>query len=243
VLAVAIGLATLLFVRLRAGIGVWVRLHTWLHELGMPDGVRHLDSPLLLLGAALLGSRLAAGRGRTLAALGLRGPVLRGLIFAAIAGAPMWLMAPRIGHGFEVSLATARSVLLMPFVEEVFFRGLLVVIPVALGGVRFWPAAIAAGLLFGSVHLPWDSSLGWGHAPVFAVTAAGGIWYAWLCRCFSWNLWATIALHAVMNGTWAVFLVADDAAGGLWANVARAATIAVGTVLALRARRAVPSAA
>jgi hypothetical protein len=43
-----------------------------------------------------------------------------------------------------------------------------------------------------------------------------------------------------MNGTWAVFLVADDAAGGLWANVARAATIAVGTVLALRARRARP---
>jgi len=40
-----------------------------------------------------------------------------------------------------------------------------------------------------------------------------------------------------MNAAWMVFAVAENAAGGLWPNVGRGLTIALGTVLTVRRRR------
>lgn len=237
--AVAIGLLGLAAVRLRDRVPFWVDLHGWLREHGVPPPLRHLDAPLLLLAASLLASRLAAGRGRALHALGLCAPVRQGLAFGLLAAVPMGAQAALASDGLQFGWVLLHGAVAMPLAEEVLFRGVLVAIPVALGGCRFWPAAMLSGLLFGSLHVPWSQQLSAGDLPVFAVTTVGGVWYAWLCRALQWNLWATIGLHAAMNAAWLLTGVADDAAGRLWPNVGRGATIALGTVLALRHRRRV----
>lgn len=234
---VGIGIAALVFTRLRGEIPLWRRLHELLRDLGVSDAVRNLDSQLILLLAVGLGARIAAGRHQALRSLGLRASTRTGLLFGLLAGAPMFLQGALSARGFELSAATAKGVLLAPLVEEVFFRGLLVAIPVRLGGLPFWPTAIVSGLLFGSMHVSWTDGIGAGELPVLLVTGIGGVWYAWLVRTFAWNLWTTICLHAVMNAAWQLFAVSGDAAGGLWPNVGRGLTIALGTVLALRHRR------
>lgn len=233
----AVAACALAFVELRASIDWYVAFHGWMRELGLGTAVRHLDAPLLLLAGTALGARLAAGRGRALAALGLRGSWRTGLAFGLAAAAPMLLQAFLGRSGIALSFTTVRAVIVMPFVEEALFRGLLVFVSVALAGLRFWPTAILSGLLFGSMHVSWGAPHALDDLPVFLATTAGGIWYAWIGRCFAWNLWPTIWLHAGMNAAWQVFGVADDAAGGLWPNVGRGLTIAAGTVLALRHSR------
>jgi membrane protease YdiL (CAAX protease family) len=236
ILGVGLGIAALAFTRLRGEIPAWRRLHGWLHELGVPAEVRNLDSSLILLLAVAFGARLAAGRHQSLRALGLRGSLRTGLWFGLLAGAPMFLQGALTARGFEPS-TIAKGMLLAPFVEEAFFRGLLVAIPVRIGGIAFWPTAIASGLLFGSMHVSWGDGIGAGQLPVLLVTGIGGVWFAWLCRTFDWNLWTTIFLHAAMNAAWQLFAISGDAAGGLWPNVGRGLTIALGTVLALRWQR------
>jgi membrane protease YdiL (CAAX protease family) len=234
-LAVVVGLCVLAVVQMRGEIPGYVQWHLWLREQGVPKPIRQLDAPLLLLLGGWLGARLATGPGRAVSVLGLAGSSREGLTFGLLAGTPMLLQGWLGRSDVDLSLSTARAIVVMPFAEEVFFRGLLVCIPVAVGGCRFWTTAVLAGLLFGSLHVPWHASLlSWGDLAVFAVTAAGGIWYAWIGRCFRWNLWPTIVLHGTMNAAWVIFGIADDAAGGLWPNVGRGLTIAAGTVLALK---------
>lgn len=235
--AVVAALAVFVFTRVRGELPLYVALHRWWAELGIPAAVRNLDGPLLLLAAAWLACVVARAPGGAWRGLGLRAPLAPALVFAGLAGAPMVLQAALASEGPQWSSAVLRGVLVAPFVEEVFFRGVLVGIPVRLGGRTFWPVAILAGALFGAMHVPWSAEFAAGHLGVLAATTAGGIWYAWLYRTFAWNLWTTIGLHAVMNGAWLVFGAADDAAGGLWPNVGRGLTIAVGTLLALRHRR------
>ncbi len=236
--AAAVGVAALAFLRLRPRFDAYGELVQWLRELGTPPFVLALETPALLILAALAGARCAAGPGRWVAALGLTGAAGRGLLLGALIGLPMLLQAPLSAQGLAISWTTLRAALLAPFAEELFFRGLFVAVLVRVGGFAFWPTAILAGVSFGAAHVPWSSSLGWGHLPTFLATTAGGIWYGWLLRCYDWNLWLTVSLHATMNLAWAIFAVAEDAAGGLWPNVGRALTIALGTVLALRHRRA-----
>lgn len=238
-LAVVVGLCVLALVQLRGQIPAYVDWYVWLCGLGVPQPIRTLDAPLLLLLGAWLGARLATGRGRAVSVLGLGRSLREGLGFGLLAGTPMLLQGWLGRSDVDLSLSTARAVVAMPFAEEVFFRGLLVFVPVAVGGCRFWTTAILAGLLFGSLHVAWDVPLplSGGDLAVFAVTAAGGIWYAWLGRCFRWNLWPTIVLHGAMNAAWVIFGIADDAAGGLWPNVGRGLTIAAGTLLALKSAK------
>ena len=236
-LALVVALTVFVFTRVRSLIPVYVDLHRWLRDVGVPDAVRALDGSLLLVLTSLLAATIATRPRRPFRLLGLTASLPRGLGFALLAGLPMLLQGWLGRTDVRLDYPVARSVLVAPVVEELFFRGVLVGIAVRCGGLRFWPVAILAGLLFGALHVPWDSSLHPGHIGVFAATTAGGIWYAWLWRCLGHNLWATIFLHAAMNAAWQVFAVADSAAGGPWPNLGRAATIVVGTVLARRAVR------
>ncbi|MFN3243030.1 MAG: type II CAAX prenyl endopeptidase Rce1 family protein [Planctomycetota bacterium] len=234
--AFALALVVLVANRLRGDIPGYRDLHIWLltevHVLAA-----QAVGPLILVVASLLLARFAAGAGNATRALGLRAPVGKGLLLGFVIGLPMLLQAPFSSNGFAFTVEQLHAIVTAPFNEEVFFRGMLVLVPVYVGGRRFWPFAIGAGLLFGSVHVPWDDRIGMQYFATFAATAAGGIWYAWLLRCFDRNLWLTISLHATMNAAWALFDVSDDAAGGLWPNVGRGLTIALGTVLALRRSR------
>jgi len=234
---VALGVATLAFVRLRGELPVYVRMHRWLRDAGVPDAVRNLDHYVLLVMAAFGGAMLAR-TANPLRTLGFAGSLRQGLVFGLIAGAPMVVMAAIVHDQVTCSFDVFEGAVLAPFVEETFFRGMLVAAPVACCRAPFWRMALLAGVLFGSAHVSWTRFPDVGAVMTFAVTFAAGVWYAWLMRVYSWSLWPTIALHAVMNAAWLVFSIGGGAVGsGLWPNVGRALTITVGTLLALRHRR------
>ncbi len=232
-------LLVVVFTRVRGSIPLWIELHRLAASAGMPAPVRNLDSSLLLVLASFAAARLATARGRTLAVLGLTGSIATGATFGVVTALPMLAQGSVLATGFSTALPTWIGVVVAPFVEELFFRGVLVGVPVRCGGLRFWPVALVAAIAFGAVHVPWDGSAELGHLGVFAATFAGGTWYAWIVRSWGWNLWTTIVLHGAMNAAWMVTGAADDAAGGPWANVGRAGTIVVGTVWTLRRARAV----
>lgn len=229
------GVLVLVFVRLRGKWPLWVELHRWLVSLGVPDALRNRDATFLLVGttllfALLLGRRAGAG---PFEALGLRGAFLRPIAWTFAWTLPMFAAGALMGtphvHGGLVAMA-----LVAPLVEELFFRGLLVVLPVRYGGLPFWPLAIGSAVLFGLSHISWFDVPSLSGALVVLVTGAGGVFYAWLCRRWGWNLWIPIGLHAFMNLSWGLFSVAENAVGGWEANVARAMTITLAVIHTLR---------
>lgn len=234
---VVFAVAAIAFVLARRHLEAYVALHRWLDSHGVPAELRNLDHWLWLALGAVAAARWTWGRGGVRRGLGLDGDVGVALRFAALATAPMLVQAVASGQAPRFQLGLVAAVVLAPVIEELLFRAVLVGIPTRRGGVPFWPCAVAAGLLFGAMHVPWTAAFSAGHVGVLAATTAGGIWYAWLLRVFAWNVWTTILLHAGMNAVWMVFGLAEDAAGGLWPNVGRGATIAVGTLLALRQLR------
>lgn len=232
--ALALALLGFAALRLRGQCDPYVALHRWLRDVGVPDAVRNLDGFALTALLAVATAVIAGGWRRAAANLGLTGSLPRGFAFAALAGLPMLAQGALASDGLRLDAGTLRGVVLAPFTEELFFRGALLAVAVRCAALPFWPCAVGFGALFGLMHVPWDGTLGPGHAGVLAATTAGGIWYGWLLRAHGWNLWTTIGLHAAMNAAWMVFAVADDAGGGLWANVGRGLTIALGTWLTLR---------
>lgn len=229
-----IALATLLFVRVRLAFACFAALQ------------RHtdrLDGSVFLLAGAALAVRTGFGRGRVLAGLGLSSPIVRGAAFGVVAGAPMFVQAWLASRRLHLDADVVRGCVIAPVVEELLFRSAMVGVPVRAGRMPFWPFAIGSALVFGATHVSWGAPLDGSAVGVLAATTAGGAWFAWIQRQWAWNAWTTIVLHAVMNAAWMVTGAADDAAGGLGANVGRALTIALGTLLTVRHRRAVSAAA
>lgn len=235
--ALAVALLGFVALRLRGHWEPYVALHRWLRDIGVSDGVRNLDGFAWMAILAVAAAAIAGGWRRTASTLGLMGSLPRGFGFAAIAALPMLAQGALAGDGVRIGVDALRGCVVAPFAEELFFRGGLLAIAVRFAALPFWPCAILFGALFGLGHVPWNGTLGVAHAGVLAATTAGGIWYGWLLRAHGWNLWATIGLHAAMNAAWSLFAVADDAGGGLWANVGRGGTIALGTWLTVRRTR------
>jgi membrane protease YdiL (CAAX protease family) len=82
---------------------------------------------------------------------------------------------------------------LAPIAEEIFFRGMI--FRALWNGIGLWPAAIASGLLFGSLHI---DSLSSDRLLQVIPLAVLGVSFALL---YSWTgtLYSTIALHATNN--------------------------------------------
>lgn len=230
-------IGVLVFLRYRSGIGFVQSYHGWLADRGVPRWARGLDNDLLLVlcGVVLWAwlKRGCGGRSGLLAGLGLRADIARGCLAGLAIGAPMLVLGAVTG-GIFLEWRFVRIVVTGPFAEEWFFRGVLVLACVRLAGVRFWPVAIAGGVLFGAMHVQWSAAglaSGW---PQGLATTAGGIWFAWLGRAWGSNLWVPVLAHATMNlaSPW------YGAGNGAWHETGRAATIALGTVLAVRRMRA-----
>jgi membrane protease YdiL (CAAX protease family) len=235
-LLLAAGVAALVFVKLRGAWPPWVAFHRWLAAQGVPDAIRNLDAWLVLLAVPLLAALvLARGNGRDAAGrVGLLAPPGRALLLALLCTVPMFLSGLLTGASPRLSWSLLEGVALAPAGEELFFRGLLCALLVRSAGMRFWEAAVLGGVLFGASHLSWRSLPTPGSVIVLSITTAGGIWFAWLLRCWQWNLWVPIFLHASMNFAWMLFDVAPDAAGGFAANIGRGLTIAAATTVTLR---------
>lgn len=128
------------------------------------------------------------------------------------------------------------GILLAPIFEELLYRGFLFGQLYRYGGWGFLPAGLLNALIFASLHLyqavDFNSAIG-----IFAVTAMGGLWFAWLYVEWGYNLWISIFLHLFMNAWWIVFAMGDNAAGGLYANIFRGFAIALSIFFTIRMKK------
>lgn len=167
--------------------------------------------------------------------LGLSRGFGRGLGFGLLATLPM-----AIGYGicsdfvWELSISSFMyGCVQAGFTEEIIFRAFLFGLLVRKCGWGLIPATLIDGLVFGLIHIyQGDTALEAGM--VFVATGAGAVWFSWLYKEWNWNLWVPIFLHFFMNFYWGGFDMADNAAGGLWANVFRVMTIAFTVVVTNR---------
>jgi membrane protease YdiL (CAAX protease family) len=235
-------IAILAAIRYRGEIGPYKSLHIWMNDAGLPSWVRNSDTELLLLlfGSGLYALLRRVGRHESrgfLSDIGLRTGVLKGVAAGVVICLPIVLYGLVRGLMQEgtvfLSPKMVRIGLTGPIVEEWFFRGILVLAMVRLARTRFWLAAIVGALLFGAVHVQWTAeglARGW---PAFLATGAGGVWFAWLARQWSWNLLVPITAHMLMNTAATWYGGTDHTMGNIHFEIGRAATITLGTVMAI----------
>lgn len=179
----------------------------------------------------LLGAAVIFGFRPLPAVLGLSKGFGKGLWMALLLTLPMFV-GYAFCSGFTMSISANNfffGSLSAPFFEELFFRAFLFGLLYRHAGWGMWPATLLDALVFGIIHVSQGNDLATS-ASVFAATAAGAAWFSWLYKEWEWNLWLVVFLHAFMNFSWMLFDMADNAAGGLWANVFRITTIVISVV-------------
>ena len=119
------------------------------------------------------------------------------------------------------------------FFEEFLFRGFLFGILFRKLKWGFIPASILAGVIFGLRHIYQGSTL-METTGIFGITTIGSIWVAWLYIEWDKNLWVPIFLHTLMNLSWILFEVSNNALGGIYTNLFRAITIALTIIITIR---------
>lgn len=194
---------------------------------------------LLLIVAAVV---LFGGRDRPslLVLSGLRAPILRPALFAALLFVPAAAIAAysaTVSDRFD-AFEIATGGVLYPLFEEIGFRGLALGALMSICGWRFLPAALLPALFFGAAHF-WQGKGPEEIAGVVAVTALGGVMFGWLFVRWQFNLWPPFFLHAGLNTLWTVFALGETALGGWFGNALRFGVVAAAVALtvALAPRR------
>lgn len=192
--------------------------------------------PLLTVLLALL--IIHNGKRNLLEAWGVQRGFGRGLRLAFLMTLPM-LLGYGAANNFNVNIgfeAVFYGVLIAPIFEELLYRGFLFGQLYRFGGWGYILAGLLNALIFGSLHLYQAQDFGSAVA-IFAVTALGGMWFAWLYVEWNYNLWVSIFLHLFMNAWWIIFEMGNNAAGGWYANVFRGLTIAASIIITIRMRK------
>lgn len=166
--------------------------------------------------------------------IGLNRGLLIGLLFSTISVSPMIISSAIIGKidgnlNFGVLL---HKTIFAGFFEEFFFRGFLFGILFRKLKWGFIPASLLGSVIFGLGHIYQGSTL-IDIIAVFSITAMGAIWFAWLYIEWENNLWIPIFLHIMMNVSWTLFNVSENALGGIYTNIFRAITIALTIIITI----------
>lgn len=157
------------------------------------------------------------------------------LSFAMLAVAPMLISSAIMGEvraDLDV-FDLLRGTLFAGFMEELLFRGFLFGILFRKLGWGFIPAAALGAVIFGIGHIYQGSNMA-ESLGIFAVTFMGAAWFAWLFIEWHENLWVPILLHILMNLSWTLFEVSDNALGGFAPNIFRVVTIAITVIVTIR---------
>ncbi|MEM9983392.1 MAG: CPBP family intramembrane glutamic endopeptidase, partial [Bacteroidota bacterium] len=204
----------------------------WLFDLTNQLGISHIITYTisgipLYIGTFLLGRKTAFFDN-----LGLNKSLVKGFLLALLCTLPMY-----IGFSFvfdfnpNVSLNTILiSVVSAGFFEELFFRGFLFGLPFRKTKLGFITAVFFGALYFGLLHLYQSNELN-ELLGIFLITFLGGILFAWVYTEWEFNIWAPVFLHMLMNLSWELFAVSDNALGGTYSNVFRVMTIGLVIVL------------
>jgi membrane protease YdiL (CAAX protease family) len=166
--------------------------------------------------------------------LGLNKGVIIGFLFSIITVLPMIVSSAIIGHiGDNLDFGTLlHNTFIAGFFEEYFFRGFLFGILFRKLKWGFIPASILGGVIFGLGHIYQGSTL-IETTGIFAITTIGAVWFSWLYIEWEKNLWIPIFLHTLMNLSWILFEVSDNALGGVYTNLFRVITIALTIIITI----------
>ena len=170
-----------------------------------------------LIAAALFGPR------NVIAALGLdRSPIV-GLGFAAgvTLGLPLvYAILARGSMNADPVDPLLRYALFPGVFEEILYRAFLFGFLYRFARWGFLPAALIGAVIFGAAHISADGD--WTEAlSIFAITAIGGFWFAWLYAEWDYNIWVPAGLHVLLNAWWEIFIIADNAVGTQATIIAR----------------------
>jgi len=166
--------------------------------------------------------------------LGLNNGFVIGFLFSIITVLPMIVSSAIIGKVDNIDLANLlHTTLAAGFFEEYFFRGFLFGILFRKLKWGFVPASILGGIIFGLGHIYQGSTL-IETTGIFAITTIGAVWFSWLYIEWANNLWVPIFLHILMNFSWILFEVSDNALGGLYTNLFRILSIALTIIITIR---------
>lgn len=219
----------------------------WLMFGLVPDGLEGAPYLLALFGLRWLPwlivpaiiAALFFGPGKTAHALGLVRSPLTGLAFAAavtlILPIVYALLSP-VGIAQDPFEPLLRYALYPGVFEEILYRAFLFGFLFRFARWGFLPAALIGALVFGAAHISAGGDLSEA-VTVFAITAIGGFWFAWLYAEWDYNLWIPISLHVLMNAWWELFVIADNAAGTQATIIARLAVIGLSILLTLALAR------
>lgn len=177
---------------------------------------------------------LLYGQKNILRELGLKQSILKGLLHATIMVSPMLL-----GYFFTGSLVSNLSfksilhgALFAGLFEELFFRGFLFGQLFRKMKWGFIPAVIINAIIFALGHIYQGNNMA-EIIGVFLITLFGAAWFAWLYIEWNENLWVPIFLHTLMNLSWIIFDVSNNAIGSVSANIFRLATIALSIIITI----------
>ena len=175
---------------------------------------------------------------RILKNLGLSQNILHGIILASIFSFPMFIGGFTLGTvGVDISIPNLiAKTIFAGFFEELYFRGFLFGQIFKNTKLGFIPSILVCALVFASGHLyqSQNVSILFG---VFLTTFSGALFFAWLFVEWSYNLWVPIFLHTLMNLSWMLFTVNDNALGNVSSNVFRGLTIAISIIVTVLYKR------
>jgi len=149
-----------------------------------------------------------------------------GLAFGLIAVLPMLISSAIMGEiDKDIGwLTLLKKTLFAGFMEEILFRGFLFGILFRKLGWGFIPASLLGAIIFGLGHL-YQGSTATELISIFLITFIGSAWFAWLFIEWKENLWIPIFLHVLMNLSWILFNVSNNALGDTYTNIFRIVTI------------------
>jgi uncharacterized protein len=158
--------------------------------------------------------------------LGLNKGFLKGFLAAFLFTLPM-LIGYSIVFKFNTVISLNQIIsgaVIAAFFEELYFRGIFFGQLFRFTKVGFIPSTLLCALIFASSHL-WQSKELAILSGIFIITFLGAVFFAWLYIEWGNNLWMPIAMHLFMNLHWMLFSAGENAFGGLYANIFRAAVI------------------
>jgi uncharacterized protein len=183
--------------------------------------------PVLLVSGFLYGFK------NILSSLGINKGFFTGLVFAMITVSPMFISSAIMGQIRDIKLLNLlHSTVFAGLCEEILFRGFLFGLLFRKTGWGFIPASLSGALIFGLGHIYQGTNTGEIFG-IFFITTLGAVWFSWLYAEWRYNLWVPVFLHILMNLSWTLFDVSDNALGDLYTNLFRVITIACTIVITI----------
>lgn len=209
-------------------------LRKWIFELTNQLGISHILTYLisgipLFIGVLIIGRKTDFFQN-----LGLDTSITKGFLFALICTIPMYIGFSIIfDFNSELSLNTFLiSIISAGFFEELFFRGFLFGLLFKKAKLGFILSVLFGSIYFGLLHL-YQSTEFAELLGIFLVTFLGSILFSWVYAEWNFNIWVPIFLHILMNLSWELFSVSDNAFGGIYSNIFRLITVALIIALTL----------